>query len=59
MFGDDGKKLSKRHGSIEVLEFKNKGYLSEAIVNYLAKFGSSNDKDEVLQKKQIIYKVVR
>ena len=55
MFGDDGKKLSKRHGSIEVLEFKNKGYLSEAIVNYLAKFGSSNDKDEVLQKKQIIY----
>jgi len=54
MFGDDGKKLSKRHGSVEVLEFKNKGYLSASIINYLSKFGSSNDKDEVLQKKQII-----
>jgi len=36
ILGPDKKKLSKRHGETSVLEFKRKGYLPEAIVNYLS-----------------------
>ena len=45
MHGEDGKKLSKRHGAVDIFEFKNKGYLKESILNYLCKLGilSTND----------------
>ncbi len=36
MLGEDGKKLSKRHGAVSVAEFLEQGYLKEAILNYLA-----------------------
>lgn len=39
--GSDGKKLSKRHGSTAMDEFRAKGYLSEAIINYVALLGCS------------------
>ncbi len=39
--GQDGKKLSKRHGSTSVNEFRARGYLPEAIVNYVAMLGCS------------------
>ncbi len=46
--GDDGQKLSKRHGATRVLEFRQKGYLPEAIINYLARVGwSYDDKTEI------------
>lgn len=41
--GDDGKKLSKRHGATRVLEFREQGYLPEAMINYLARVGWSYD----------------
>lgn len=41
--GTDGQKLSKRHGATRVLEFREKGYLPEAIINYLARLGWSYD----------------
>jgi glutamyl-tRNA synthetase len=41
--GSDGKKLSKRHGSTRVLEFRDRGYLPEALINYLARVGWSYD----------------
>ena len=53
MYGDDGKKLSKRHGAIDIFEFKNKGYLKESILNYLCKLGIISINDEffnVLEK---------
>ena len=39
--GSDGKKLSKRHGSTSVNEFRARGYLPQAIVNYVAMLGCS------------------
>jgi glutamyl-tRNA synthetase len=41
--GQDGKKLSKRHGSVSVAEFRADGYIPEALVNYLALLGWSYD----------------
>ncbi|HCM27625.1 MAG TPA: glutamate--tRNA ligase [Treponema sp.] len=41
VMGQDGKKLSKRHGSTSVDEFRNQGYLPEALLNYVALLGAS------------------
>ncbi|MBN1647261.1 MAG: glutamate--tRNA ligase [Spirochaetales bacterium] len=43
VLGKDGQKLSKRHGSTSVEDFREKGYLPEAMVNYLALIGWSYD----------------
>ena len=37
--GQDGQKLSKRHGTVSVLEYERQGYLPEAVFNYLARLG--------------------
>jgi glutamyl-tRNA synthetase len=39
VLGTDGKKLSKRHGATSVTEFRNQGYLPEALINFLAMLG--------------------
>ncbi len=41
VMGNDGQKLSKRHGAASCNDFRNKGYVSEAIVNYVAMLGCS------------------
>ena len=41
VMGQDGKKLSKRHGATSIDEFRRQGYLSEALVNYVALLGAS------------------
>jgi glutamyl-tRNA synthetase len=41
VMGTDGKKLSKRHGATSVDEFRNQGYLKEALINYVALLGAS------------------
>lgn len=46
--GADGKKLSKRHGSMSVAEFRRQGYLPEALINYLALLGWSPDGSQEL-----------
>jgi len=43
VLGPDGRKLSKRHGAVSVEEFRARGYLPEALVNYLALLGWSLD----------------
>jgi glutamyl-tRNA synthetase len=43
VMGPDGHKLSKRHGSTRVVEFRDKGYLPEALINYIALLGWSYD----------------
>ncbi len=48
-------KLSKRHGGVEVREFRRQGYLPEAMVNYLARVGwSYDDKTEVFAREELI-----
>jgi glutamyl-tRNA synthetase len=43
VFGADGKKLSKRHGAVSVDEFRNAGYVPEALMNFLALLGWAPD----------------
>jgi len=43
VFGEDGKKLSKRHGAISVDEFRQAGYLARALMNFLALLGWAPD----------------
>jgi glutamyl-tRNA synthetase len=43
VFGEDGKKLSKRHGAVSVDEFRDSGYLPEALMNFLALLGWAPD----------------
>ena len=46
--GPDGKKLSKRHGSVSTDEFRNAGYLPEALMNFLALLGWAPDGETTL-----------
>ena len=43
ILGPDKKRLSKRHGAVSVEEFRDRGYLAEAMRNYLALIGWSFD----------------
>jgi glutamyl-tRNA synthetase len=43
VFGEDGKKLSKRHGAVSVDEFRQAGYVPEALMNFLALLGWAPD----------------
>ena len=52
ILGDDGEKLSKRHGAVSVMEYPAAGYLPEAMLNYLARLGWSHGDDEIFSMKQ-------
>ncbi|GHU19768.1 glutamate--tRNA ligase [Betaproteobacteria bacterium] len=52
ILGDDGQKLSKRHGSVSVMQYHEDGYLPEAVLNYLARLGWSHGDDEVFSMQQ-------
>ncbi len=52
ILGDDGQKLSKRHGAVSVLQYHEEGYLPEAILNYLARLGWSHGDDEIFDMQQ-------
>jgi len=52
--GADGAKLSKRHGAVSVLEFREQGYLPEALCNYLLRLGWGHGDAEVLDRGETI-----
>lgn len=52
ILGDHGQKLSKRHGAVSVMQYDEDGYLSEAVLNYLARLGWSHGDDEIFDMKQ-------
>ncbi|MCM1511962.1 MAG: glutamate--tRNA ligase [Oxalobacter formigenes] len=52
ILGDDGEKLSKRHGAVSVMEYPAQGFLSDAMLNYLARLGWSHGDDEIFSAKQ-------
>ncbi|MDD5680098.1 MAG: glutamate--tRNA ligase [Candidatus Omnitrophica bacterium] len=55
IMGPDGGRLSKRHGATSIMEYKNQGYLAEALVNFLALMGwSPGDNREILSSKELI-----
>ena len=47
ILGPDGTKLSKRHGAVSVLAYREEGYLPEALLNYLARLGWSHGDQEI------------
>ncbi len=52
--GADGAKLSKRHGAVSVLEFDTKGFLPEALCNYLLRLGWGHGDAEILSRDEAI-----
>lgn len=52
ILGDDGQKLSKRHGAVSVMQYDEDGYLPEAVLNYLARLGWSHGDDEIFDMQQ-------
>jgi glutamyl-tRNA synthetase len=47
ILGPDGAKLSKRHGAVSVLQYRDEGYLPEAVLNYLVRLGWSHGDQEI------------
>jgi glutamyl-tRNA synthetase len=54
ILGADGERLSKRHGATSVIEYRDQGYLPEALVNYLARLGWSHGDEEIFSKDQLV-----
>ena len=55
VLGPDGAKLSKRHGATSVLEYRDAGYLPDAVFNFLGLLGwSLDDKTEIISREQFI-----
>jgi len=54
--GKDGKKLSKRHGPVSVVAYRDMGYMPEALVNYLVRLGWSHGDEEIFSKEELISK---
>lgn len=54
ILGDDGQKLSKRHGAVSVMQYDDDGYLPEAVLNYLARLGWSHGDEELFSMEQFV-----
>ena len=54
ILGADGKKLSKRHGATNVEEYRDRGYLSDAVVNFLALLGWSLDGETTIISREVL-----
>ncbi len=54
ILGDDGKRLSKRHGAVSVMQYEADGYLPEALLNYLIRLGWSYGDQEVFSIDEMI-----
>ena len=54
ILGHDGQRLSKRHGATSVMDYRDQGFLPDAMVNYLARLGWSHGDEEVFSREQLI-----
>ena len=54
ILGADGERLSKRHGAVSVMQYKEEGYLPEALVNYLARLGWSHGDEEIFSREHFV-----
>jgi len=53
IFGSDHKKLSKRHGALSTTEYREMGYLPEALINYLVRLGWSHGDQEIFSIEEL------
>lgn len=54
ILGDDGARLSKRHGAVSVMSYRDEGFLPEALLNYLVRLGWSHGDQEVFSLEEMI-----
>ncbi len=54
ILGPDGQKLSKRHGAVGVMQYREDGYLPQALLNYLVRLGWSHGDQEIFSLQQMI-----
>jgi glutamyl-tRNA synthetase len=54
ILGDDGARLSKRHGAVSVVAYRDQGYLPEALLNYLVRLGWSHGDRELFSIEEMI-----
>lgn len=54
ILGDDGSRLSKRHGAVSVMQYRNQGILPEALLNYLVRLGWSHGDEELFTLDQMV-----
>ncbi|MEA3277690.1 MAG: glutamate--tRNA ligase [Pseudomonadota bacterium] len=54
ILGDDGARLSKRHGAVSVIAYRDQGYLPEALLNYLVRLGWSHGDQEIFSLDEMI-----
>ena len=54
ILGEDGKKMSKRHGAVSIMQYAADGYLPEALLNYLVRLGWSHGDEEFFTMAEMI-----
>ncbi|MFZ7260851.1 glutamate--tRNA ligase [Avibacterium avium] len=54
ILGDDGQKLSKRHGAVSVMQYRDDGFLPEALLNYLVRLGWGHGDQEIFSVEEMI-----
>ncbi len=54
ILGQDGKRLSKRHGAVGVMEYRDQGFLPIALLNYLVRLGWSHGDQEIFSREEMI-----
>lgn len=54
ILGSDGARLSKRHGAVSVLQYRDEGYLPEALLNYLVRLGWSHGDQEIFSLDEMV-----
>ncbi|MBT7328011.1 MAG: glutamate--tRNA ligase, partial [Gammaproteobacteria bacterium] len=54
ILGSDGGRLSKRHGAVSVMQYRDEGYLPEALLNYLVRLGWSHGDQEIFSMDEMV-----
>ena len=54
VLNEQGEKMSKRHGAKPVTQYRDEGFLADAVVNYLARLGWSHGDDEIFSREQLL-----
>ena len=54
ILGSDGARMSKRHGAVSVMQYREEGFMPEAVINYLARLGWSHGDQEIFSQDELI-----
>ena len=54
ILGEDGGRLSKRHGAVSVMQYRDDGFLPEALLNYLVRLGWSHGDQEIFTQQELL-----